>query len=187
MQGHDPRIYLQHQIYWEESKKPRQLSARPSVSNIGATSVWASNQHTIPYNISTFNKYRLHVTRLNSQVNRHKTNGQTARVVSCGFDTHFLRSSYCFCISYMSSQSFGSSAHIIVVADISGWKWVCDLTWVLSKKVSYSCCLSMCTECFTDGVVFILSIHVHKIFHGRIQTVPTNNFVDTDTNNVCKI
>lgn len=52
----------------------------------------------------------------------------------------------------MSSQSFVSSAHIIVVVDISGWKWVCDLT-------------------LQDGVVFMLSIRVHKIFHGRIQTV----------------
>lgn len=58
MHGHGPRFHLQYSTL-KRKRRPRQRGAQPSVSNIGAISVWASNAtpHTYPHNISTVNNY----------------------------------------------------------------------------------------------------------------------------------
>lgn len=65
----------------ERKRMLRQLSDRPSVTNTGATSVRSSKQHTLPYNISTINKYRSHAIRLGSQANKHNNNRQSTQVL----------------------------------------------------------------------------------------------------------
>lgn len=83
--GHGLRVYLQYQTRRKEKTNLRHLNARPNVSNTEATSVWVSKQYTIPYSISTINKYQSHATQFGSQVNQHKTSGQMVWVLHYHF------------------------------------------------------------------------------------------------------